>query len=264
MRGRLCLLLCALVTLFTAGESYGSVPQVNTSDGVALGRAVPVYPKVGPSVSPAKEVQSCSIGTPEACLFSVTSLEEVAREFKLARIEHREEVRLERKREARRRLVAELRERERQARAAGIPFDITPGKSARLISISQASIPRGAPPPVKDAIEAANSIATAPYIYGGGHGSIEAYGYDCSSSTSFALRGAGLLHTTLVSGQLAEYGEPGPGKWITIYANAGHVYMEVAGLRWDTSGNPEGVSGPRWHEDPPYPEGYVVRQPPGY
>ena len=88
-----------------------------------------------------------------------------------------------------------------------------------------ASAPESAPPAVKAAIAAANSITTTPYVWGGGHGSCYSYGYDCSGAVSFALYGAGLLDTPLTSGSLESYGEPGPGKWITIYANATHAYM---------------------------------------
>jgi cell wall-associated NlpC family hydrolase/soluble lytic murein transglycosylase-like protein len=137
------------------------------------------------------------------------------------------------------------------------------GPSA-ILTGNLASAPRNAPPAVKAVIAAANSITSTPYVWGGGHGSWYSYGYDCSGSVSFALYGGGMLTTPLVSGALAGYGEPGPGRWITIYANASHAYMEVAGLRFDTAGNPEGVSGPRWHTDPPYPDGFVVRHPPGY
>ncbi|HEY0318533.1 MAG TPA: lytic murein transglycosylase [Solirubrobacterales bacterium] len=137
------------------------------------------------------------------------------------------------------------------------------GPSAVMTS-ELASPPRSAPPAVKAVIAAGNSIVDTPYVWGGGHGSWYSYGYDCSGAVSFALHGGGLLETPLVSGALESYGEPGPGRWITIYANAGHTYMVVAGLRFDTAGNPEGVSGPRWHAEPPYPEGFVVRHPPGY
>jgi hypothetical protein len=133
-----------------------------------------------------------------------------------------------------------------------------------VLNGSLASAPQDAPAAVKAVIAAANSITSTPYVWGGGHGSWYSYGYDCSGAVSFALYGGGLLGTPLVSGALASYGEPGPGRWITIYANGEHTYMVVAGLRFDTAGNPEGVSGPRWHVEPPYPEGYVVRHPPGY
>ena len=139
----------------------------------------------------------------------------------------------------------------------------TAGPSAVLAPSGLASAPRSAPPAVKAVIAAANSIADTPYVWGGGHGSWYSYGYDCSGAVSFALYGGGLLDTPLTSGSLASYGEPGPGRWITIYANATHTYMEVAGLRWDTVGDAEGT-GPRWHTEPPYPEGFEVRHPPGY
>jgi membrane-bound lytic murein transglycosylase B len=126
-----------------------------------------------------------------------------------------------------------------------------------------AAAPAAAPPAVKAAIAAANSIATTPYVWGGGHGSWYSYGYDCSGAVSFALYGAGLLETPLTSGALESYGEPGPGKWITIYANATHTYVVIAGLRWDTVGDANGT-GPRWHAEPPYPAGFVVRHPAGY
>ncbi|HEX4669342.1 MAG TPA: lytic murein transglycosylase [Solirubrobacterales bacterium] len=139
----------------------------------------------------------------------------------------------------------------------------TAGPDAVLTPEGLASAPRGAPPAVKAAIAAANSISTTPYVWGGGHGSWYSYGYDCSGAVSFALYGAGLLDTPLTSGALESYGEPGPGRWITIYASATHTYAVIAGLRWDTVGDAEGT-GPRWHLEPPYPEGFVVRHPTGY
>ncbi len=139
----------------------------------------------------------------------------------------------------------------------------TAGPSA-VLDGTLASAPAEAPAAVKAAIAAANSITTTPYVWGGGHGSFYSYGYDCSGAVSFALFGGGLLGTPLTSGSLESYGEEGPGKWITIYANATHAYMTIAGLRFDTAGNPAGVSGPRWHVEPPYPEGFVVRHPVGY
>ncbi len=139
----------------------------------------------------------------------------------------------------------------------------TPGPSAVLGPDGLASAPASAPPAVKAAIAAANSISKTPYIWGGGHGSWYSSGYDCSGAVSFALYGGGLLDTPLTSGALESYGEPGPGKWITIYASATHTYAVIAGLRWDTVGDESGT-GPRWHAEPPYPEGFVVRHPVGY
>jgi cell wall-associated NlpC family hydrolase len=127
----------------------------------------------------------------------------------------------------------------------------------------RAMAPLGAPPVVQRVIDAANRIRTTPYIWGGGHRSWSSRGYDCSGSVSYALHGGGLLGTPLVSGSFMAWGAPGPGRWITIYANRQHVYAVIAGLRWDTSGNVSGT-GPRWHRSPPYPRGFAVRHPIGY
>ncbi len=128
----------------------------------------------------------------------------------------------------------------------------------------RALAPRGAPLAVKRVIAAANRIRTRPYVWGGGHRRWLARGYDCSGSVSFVLHAGGLLDTSMVSGTFMKWGAPGPGRWITIYANRTHVYAVIAGLRWDTVGDPAGTSGPRWHAEPPYPKGFIVRHPVGY
>jgi peptidoglycan hydrolase CwlO-like protein len=143
----------------------------------------------------------------------------------------------------------------------GTPAPLTPGESAHYISESQASVPSSAPSAIAAAIEAANSIATTPYVWGGGHGSFESSGYDCSGAVSFALHGGGFLESPLDSTGLETWGEPGPGKWITVYANAGHAWMMIAGLAFDTVGGP----GPRWHSSPvDSTEGFIARHPAGY
>ena len=143
----------------------------------------------------------------------------------------------------------------------GTPAPLTPGQSAEYISESQASVPSSAPPAIQAAIEAANSIATTPYIWGGGHGSFSSSGYDCSGAVSFALNGGGFLSSPLDSTGLETWGDPGPGQWITVYANSGHAWMVIAGLAFDTVGGP----GPRWHSSPvDSPEGFIARHPPGY
>ena len=121
--------------------------------------------------------------------------------------------------------------------------------------------PPGAPAAVAQVIAAGNAIATLPYIYGGGHASFHADGYDCSGSVSYALAAAGLVSSPMVSGDFENWGDPGPGKWITIYANAGHVWMEVAGWRFDTVALAEG--GTRWSRGGGEFSGFVVRHPPG-
>jgi hypothetical protein len=119
----------------------------------------------------------------------------------------------------------------------------------------------GLPVTVRRVIAAGDRIAGYPYKYGGGHGTWNDTGYDCSGSVSYALHGAGLLDTPLDSTQFESWGAPGKGRYITIYANAGHAYMVVAGRRFDTSG--AGGSGTRWHTDMRSSAGYVVRHPPG-
>lgn len=121
--------------------------------------------------------------------------------------------------------------------------------------------PAGAPAAIAQVIAAGNAIATLPYIYGGGHASFQADGYDCSGSVSYALAAAGLVSSPMVSGDFENWGDPGPGRWITIYANAGHVWMDVAGWRFDTVALAE--SGTRWAQSGGEFSGFIVRHPPG-
>jgi cell wall-associated NlpC family hydrolase len=121
--------------------------------------------------------------------------------------------------------------------------------------------PPGAPAAIAQVIAAGNAIATLPYIYGGGHSSFHANGYDCSGSVSYALAAAGLVQSPMVSGDFEGWGAPGPGRWITVYANAGHVWMTVAGWRFDTVAL--AVSGTRWAQGGGEFSGFVVRHPTG-
>jgi cell wall-associated NlpC family hydrolase len=135
---------------------------------------------------------------------------------------------------------------------------------ARLVG-SRAIAPAGAPAAVKRVIAAANHIRTLPYIWGGGHGRWQDSGYDCSGAVSYALHGGKLLTGPLTSGSFEAFGEAGAGRWITIYANASHAYMVVAGLRFDTAGDVS-ESGPRWHPTVAAAASgsYVARHPIGY
>jgi cell wall-associated NlpC family hydrolase len=122
--------------------------------------------------------------------------------------------------------------------------------------------PLEAPEAVRQMIEAGNQIARTPYLWGGGHGKWVDTGYDCSGSVSFVLASAGYLESPLASGPLMSWGEPGPGKWVTIYSSPGHVYMEVAGVRFDTSGAQ--ATGSRWQNDlRGRRPGFVARHPAG-
>jgi len=141
------------------------------------------------------------------------------------------------------------------------PTELAPGDRAQIGSDGLAIAPASAPQAVKDMIAAGNAIAHKPYRYGGGHGRWNDSGYDCSGSVSYALHGAGLLNTQLTSGEFETWGAAGAGQWVTIYANGGHVYMLVAGLRFDTSGL--STDGSRWHTSSRSTSGYVVRHPDG-
>jgi hypothetical protein len=139
------------------------------------------------------------------------------------------------------------------------------GKVARVRADGTAAIPLGAPKVVRTAIRAGNKLIGKPYKWGGGHGSLKDSGYDCSGSVGYSLVHAGLMRGVMVSGQMARWANGGNGRWITVYANNGHVYMEIAGLRFDTSpvGDPTGKNGPRWRPVIGQRRGFHARHPSG-
>jgi cell wall-associated NlpC family hydrolase len=135
---------------------------------------------------------------------------------------------------------------------------------ATLTPDGLAVAPIGAPAAVEAVIAAGNQIAHLPYRYGGGHMTYEDSAYDCSGSISYVFAAAHLLDHTVVSGDLERWGQPGPGKWITVFANAGHTFMYVAGLRFDTVALAE--TGSRWSDRPadePDLKTFSVRHPAG-
>jgi cell wall-associated NlpC family hydrolase len=141
-------------------------------------------------------------------------------------------------------------------------FGVARGPVPEVRSDGTAVAPLEAPDVVATVIAAGNEIATKPYKWGGGHGAWRDTGYDCSGSISFALAGAGMMTSPLVAAQFMHWGAKGPGKWITIYANPGHTFMVVAGLRFDTSGASGG--GTRWQPATGRSyAGFVARHPPG-
>lgn len=136
------------------------------------------------------------------------------------------------------------------------------GSVAKVNADGTASAPTDAPQAVKDVIAAGNAIIDLPYLWGGGHGSFESSGYDCSGAVSYALNGGGLISSPLDSTGLTTWGEPGAGNWITVYGNSGHAFMTVAGIRLDTSGT--GGTGPSWHSESRGDESaFVARHPSG-
>lgn len=140
----------------------------------------------------------------------------------------------------------------------------TPTPKATLVN-GLAVAPAGAPEVVQQVIAAANQIATTPYVYGGGHGSWDSSGYDCSGSVGYALHGGGLLEQTEDSSQMETYGLSGAGKWITIWANAGHAYAKIAGLWFDTAAQSSSNGDDRWSTTRISPgSGFVERHPAGY
>lgn len=145
----------------------------------------------------------------------------------------------------------------RELAASGIPA----GETAALTSEGLAVAPLAAPAVVQTVIAAGNQIARLPYRYGGGHATWIDTAYDCSASISFAFAAAGLISAPMTSGDLAQWGEPGPGRWITVFANGGHTFMDVAGLRFDTGGLR--ATGSRWQGTQRSTAGFAVRHPPG-
>lgn len=153
----------------------------------------------------------------------------------------------------------------------GTAAPVSTGPRAQLLPDGDAAAPASAPAAVAQMIAAGNQIAGRPYVYGAAHGlplNLLASAYDCSSSVAHLLYGGGLLglDADMTSGEFESWGLPGPGRWVTIYANATHVFMYVAGLRWDTwnaAGAGDGSDGIGWHPLLRGDAGFVVRHPAG-
>jgi hypothetical protein len=137
-----------------------------------------------------------------------------------------------------------------------------PGRTATE-SGGYAVAPPSAPSRVNQAIQAGNQIVGAPYRMGGGHGAYMDGTFDCSGATSYVLRAAGLTKGSMPSASFRRYGRPGPGRWISVYARQGHVFLVVAGLRFDTGWH-GAAEGPRWTTQGRPARGYVIRHPAGY
>lgn len=144
------------------------------------------------------------------------------------------------------------------------PHLLVPGTKAELIE-GQAAAPMSAPPAVQEMIWAGNEIVGRPYIYGGGHRSFKSQGYDCSGTVSYALHGASLIERPMDSSEMMGWEGRGIGRWVTVFANPGHAYMTIAGLRLDTStaNDPSNLQGPRWRPLRPENHGFVKRHPKG-
>jgi hypothetical protein len=145
------------------------------------------------------------------------------------------------------------------------PMLLVPGEIAREVN-GMAAAPMSAPPAIQQMVWAGDQIVGLPYIFGGGHASFSSPGYDCSGTVSFALHGASLLATPMDSSEFMGWGSGGIGRWITVFSNPGHAYVDVAGLRLDTSSadDPTNQQGPRWRPLRPSNHGFVVRHPTGF
>jgi hypothetical protein len=141
------------------------------------------------------------------------------------------------------------------------PIAQPPALGAVTLGGGFARAARGAPRVIRLAVRAGNRLQAKPYRFGGGHASFKDTAYDCSGAVSYVLHAAHLLVSPLDSTDLMSWGEPGPGSWITVYANPSHAFMFVGGLRLDTSG--AGASGPRWRSAPRSLDGFVARHPAG-
>jgi hypothetical protein len=144
------------------------------------------------------------------------------------------------------------------------PQLLVPGSLARYVN-GLAAAPMSAPPAVQQVIWTGNEIIGLPYIFGGGHASFSSPGYDCSGTVSYALHGGSFLTTPMDSSEFMKWGSHGAGRWIAVFGNAGHAYMDVAGLRLDTSAadDPTDQQGPRWRPLRTENGGYTVRHPLG-
>jgi cell wall-associated NlpC family hydrolase len=144
------------------------------------------------------------------------------------------------------------------------PELLVPGHTARIVG-GLAAAPISAPPAVQRIVWSANQIIGLPYIFGGGHASFSSPGYDCSGTVSFALHGASLIATPMDSSEFMSWDSGGVGTWVSVFADGGHAYMTVAGLRLDTSAadDPSNQQGPRWRPLRPANEGFTVRHPLG-
>ncbi len=152
--------------------------------------------------------------------------------------------------------------------SSALPKLLVPGNTAEEVEVDGlklAAAPENAPTVVQDIIWTANKIIGRPYVYGGGHKSFKSHGYDCSGTVSYALHGGKLLKSPLDSSQFEGWGASGQGQWMTILTNAGHAYIDIAGLRLDTSpeNDPAGLNGPRWRPLRPSNSGYAKRHPVG-
>ena len=279
MRRKLCALLVTLMALSAPAFAAGAVlPWAAPDAAVEEGDKTSNLLTASSGLRPAHDDRCATYGQPinsttgntelagVPCLFRVSSLEVVVAKFHAERVERRER-RL-------RRLARERRERIAKRRAeARAALNKCAIEVAREYAVGgEAARLRAAPDAVKAVVCAANEIDSYPYSWAGGHYGFEpggegengGPGYDCSGAVSYALRGGEFIDSPLNSVGLEGWGESGPGRWITVYTNTTHAWMEVAGVRFDTREPPEGTTGPRWHSTGSSTDEFLARHPAGY
>jgi cell wall-associated NlpC family hydrolase len=236
----------------TAGAPAGAAPAAGT---VPKGEVASTKPAA--EVRDPEEAKSFPV-SPSVHHAAAARPTQVAEEFVAPGAQSNAEIRQE---------LGRMHAVERAARAQATAVTTTVPGGDSVGGNGQIPIPAGIPEVVQRVIAGANAITDFPYVYGGGHASFVSNSYDCSGSVSYALAAGGLLGAPETSGTLESFGEPGPGKWITIYANAGHVYMYVnIGGRWmrfDTVGR-SGPYASRWQPEIRSNEGFVARHPAGF
>ncbi|HZV75632.1 MAG TPA: peptidoglycan-binding domain-containing protein [Conexibacter sp.] len=250
------LALPASARAVTGGAAAGTTPPAR-SGGAAAGAVMLSRGARGPAVRALQRLLTrAGLPTPLAGVFGPQTERNVKRFQRRLRVRANGVV-------TARTLAALQRAAATRATPAPAPAPPAAGDPPGLATLRDdgtASPPAGAPAEVAAVIAAGNVIASLPYRWGGGHRAWEDVGYDCSGSVGYALHGGGLLDATSDSSGLMSYGEPGPGTWITIYANPDHVYMVVAGLRYDTSG----ADPSRWQAEMRSATGFTVRHPVGF
>jgi hypothetical protein len=199
------------------------------------------------------------------CFGGIDRIRQLAEQFHAAEIARRKRIR--RKEERERRERAERRRARRVIKLTRCAWAVAERYASNDQRLAMA------PLKVKAVICAANEIDAYPYSWAGGHGSFfpggkgenGGPGYDCSGAVSYALHGGGFLGNEQPNSEgLEDWGESGPGRWITVYTNSGHAWMVVAGVRFDTRNPPPNMTGPRWHSWIGSTEGFIARHPAGY
>ncbi len=248
------LLACGEARTGTLKSASLSATSINASSTSTASKSSPSTSSAGATIREVSDPQEAkSFPAPASVKHAAAATPAKASEAVAAGAPSDAEVRQE---------LSQMKAVERSAKQAQ-QHRLTPVAGGQSIGGSGAlPIAAGLPEVVQKVIAGANEIADFPYVFGGGHGSFVDNAYDCSGSVSYALAAAGLLSSPETSGELESWGAPGPGRYITVYANAGHTYMYVDGVLYDTAGR-SGVYASRWQVGAVDNSGFVARHYPG-